>query len=120
MSDIYQRSIPATAGADLSTHQYKAVTMAGAVAADGDTAAGIQLNKPNASGKDLTIGYDGRVKYYAGAAVAAGARLTVTTSGWLITATSGTAVVGRNMFNAVTSGSVGEGIFNFASVAEQS
>lgn len=115
----YYEAIPLESAANLSDHIYKAVTAAGAVAASGATAIGIQLNRPNAAGNHMTAGFTGRIKYKAGAAVAAGARLTVTTSGWLITCTSGSAVVGRAI-KAVTSGSTGEGIFNFANAAEQS
>jgi len=109
----YLDSIPVAAGADLSASQYKAVTMAGVIAANGNTAAGILQNKPAATGRDATVGYLGRSRYYAGAAVAAGAQLMVTTSGWLITATSGYAVVGKARA-AVSSGGIGEGVFNFA------
>ncbi|MCK5609665.1 hypothetical protein KAR91_47770 [Candidatus Pacearchaeota archaeon] len=115
----YLESIPLAAGADLSASQYKAVVVAGTIAADGDTAIGIQQNKPAASGRDLTVGYAGRSRYYAGAAVVAGARLTVTTSGWFTTVVSGGAIVGRALA-AVSSGGIGEGIFNFATNAENS
>lgn len=113
----YLESIPLAAGADLSASQYKAVVVAGTIAATGATAIGIQQNKPSAVGRDLTVGYLGRSRYVAAAAVAAGARLTVTTSGYMTTVVSGQAIVGRAVA-AVSSGGIGEGIFNFATNAE--
>lgn len=115
----YLESIPLEAGADLSASQYKAVVVAGTIAANGDTAIGIQQNKPSASGRGLTAGYLGRSRYVASAAISAGARLTVTTSGYMVTVTSGDAIVGRALA-AVSSGGIGEGIFNFATNAENS
>lgn len=108
----YLESVPVEAGADLSSAQYKAIKIDGTIAADA-SAIGILQNKPSASGRDATAGYLGRSRYVAGAAVSAGAQLTVTTSGYMITVTSGTAVVGKAL-GAVSSGGIGEGIFNFA------
>lgn len=109
----YLESIPVTAGADLSGAQYKAVVIGGTIAADG-TAVGILQNKPAASGRDAQVGYLGRSRYVAGAGVAAGANLSVTTSGYLITTTSGSPVQGRAI-GSVSSGGIGEAIVNFAS-----
>lgn len=100
------------AGADLSAAQYKAVTIGGTIAANGATSVGLLQNKPE-NGLDASLGTNGRSRYVAGAAVAAGAQITITTSGYAITATSGSAVVGRNGRSAVTSGSIGEAIVNF-------
>lgn len=99
------------AGEDLSTvGQYKAVDIDGTIAAD-TGAYGIAQNKPK-NGEDLSILYAGESRYYAGAAVSAGARLTVTTSGYFITAASGDIAVGR-AYAAVGSGGIGVGHFNF-------
>jgi len=76
-----------SAGADLSAAQYKAVVVAGTIAAN-STAIGLLQNKPAASGRSATVGYSGIMKAYAGAAITANSRLAVTTSGWIITATS--------------------------------
>ena len=108
----YQESVPVKAGADLSAAQYKAVTVSGTIAANNTTALGILQNKPDASGKDATVAYAGRVRYYAGGAVAAGNRLTVTTSGW-VTATGSNQIGVGTALGAVSSGGIGEGIFNF-------
>jgi len=108
----YLESIPLAAGADLSASQYKAVVVGGTIAANA-LAMGIQQNKPDASGKDLTVGYFGRSRYVAKAAINAGALLTVTESGYMSTVTSGQSCIGRAIA-AVSSGGIGEGIFNFA------
>jgi hypothetical protein len=104
------------AGADLSAAQYKAVAVGGTIAAD-SSAIGLLQNKPGASGRRATVGYAGQMKAYAGAAITAGARVTVTTSGWLITATSanidGGFVVGKALA-AANSGDLFPGLFNFA------
>lgn len=119
MSDSYLMSIPVNATENLNTgsindgsgHQYKAVDVDGTIAADAG-AIGILQNKPK-SGEDATVGFMGRSRYVAGAAVAAGARITVTTSGYMITCTSGSAPLGRAI-GAVGSGGIGEAIINFA------
>ena len=108
----YLESIPVNAGADLSDdEQYKAIAIGGTIAATGNTTIGILQNKPK-SGEDATLGYAGRSRYRAGAAVAAGGLMTVTGSGWLVTVSSGDVSVGKAL-GAVSSGGIGEGIFNF-------
>lgn len=104
------------AGQDLSTHQYKAVSIAGTVAASDGAAFGIQQNKPG-NGEDLAIAYAGISRYRAGGAVSANGRISVTTSGWIIAATSGDTSCGKAI-EAVSSGGIGEGIFNFATTGE--
>lgn len=121
MSSTYLQVIGVDAGADLNTGsindgtgtQYKAVTAAGVIAANATTALGILQNKPK-SGEDASLGFAGRSRYVAGAAVAVGARLTVTTSGYMTTAGSGDDFIGRAL-GAVSSGGIGEGAFNFLS-----
>lgn len=108
----YLDSIPVIAGADLSAAQYKAVVIGGTIAAD-STAMGILQNKP-VSGQDATVGYQGRSRYVAAAAVSAGAKLSVTTSGYLTTVTSGGDVIGRALGD-VASGGIGEAVINFVS-----
>jgi hypothetical protein len=97
---------------DLS--QYHAVIIGGTIAPLGRTATGILLNKPKI-GEDAQVGYSGRLRYRAGAAVTAGVLLANVASGWFTTAVSGGYTVGRAL-DTVTSGSIGEGIFNFATV----
>jgi len=108
----YLTSVPVNATEDLSGAQYKAVDVDGTVAAAVTTALGILQNKPE-SGQDMTVGMAGRSRYVASAAVVAGARLTVTTSGYLVTAGSGDDFIGRALA-AVSSGGIGEAFVNFA------
>lgn len=108
----YLESVPVVAGADLSTMQYKAVAVGGTIAANNTGALGILQNKP-ISGQDATVGIAGRSRYVAGAAVSAGDRLTVTTSGFIIEANT-TALGAGTALGDVASGGIGEGYFNFA------
>jgi hypothetical protein len=108
-------SIQLTAGADLNAAggtgpQYKAVAVGGTIAAAA-TAIGLIQNQPK-SGEDLTVGYIGHMKGVAGAAITAGARVLVTTSGYLITATGANIPVGRALATAA-SGATVEGLFDF-------
>jgi hypothetical protein len=101
----------ATAG---TGHIYKAVAQGtGKLANDGKTATGI-LQYLSESGEHVTQGWDGVMKFTAGAAIsAADTALTVTTSGYFLTADDGDYIVGRSLAS-VTSGSVGYGVFNFS------
>lgn len=83
-------TIPATA--DLRTHQYKLVTLAGALAGAAAVAFALQ-DKPN-NGQNGTIGVAGISKVVYGATVALGAKLASNGSGQAITATTGQTVVG--------------------------
>ena len=98
---------------DLSTHQYHAIALDdGKVANNGVEAGGILLNKPK-NNEHATLAWFGELKFRAGAAVTAGTRMQVTTSGYFITAASGYYNVGRAKA-AVTSGSIGTGFFDFS------
>ena len=108
---MYGEKVSVRAGADLSATQYKAVAVGGTIAATNTLAMGIQQNKPQ-SGEDLTISVLGKSRFVAGGAVAAGGAVKVTTSGFLIACASGDLACGKAI-SAVTSGSIGEGIFNF-------
>lgn len=103
-----------TAGEDLYADGYRYHAIAlddGKLAVNGREAAGILVNKPK-TGEALTLAYEGELKYAAGAGISKAAKLTVTTSGWFITAGSGDWIVGKSKV-AATSGSIGTGIFNF-------
>ena len=81
-----------TAGADLNTGggtgaQYKAIAVGGTIAANNASTIGLLQNKPK-NGEDATVGYSGHMKGVAGAAITAGNRLKVTTSGYLIAVAS--------------------------------
>lgn len=107
-----------TAGEALTTHQYFAVALNdGQIANNGEEASGILQNKP-ASGEFGTMAWAGESKYIAGAAIAAGDKLTVTTSGYMITAGSDDPVVGETK-GAVTSGSIGVGLFVFPNATDK-
>ncbi|MEE8394801.1 MAG: hypothetical protein V3S29_02020 [bacterium] len=93
---------------------FKAIALDdGKPAANGKEAGGI-LIYGGKSGEHISIGISGVMKFVAAGAVVAGARLTVTTSGYFTTAVSGSYVVGSNLDTAVASGAVGTGMFNFA------
>ncbi len=116
-------SIQLTAGADLNTGggtgtQYKAVAVGGTIAALGTTAVGLIQNKPK-NGEDLTVGYLGHMKGVAGAAITAGARLIVTTSGYVITAVGAVVPCGRALATCA-SGATVEGIFDFTATGVSS
>ena len=116
----------------LDTHQYQAVTLAdGKVANNGAEANGILINKPKIN-EHASVAYQGISKFRAGGAISANADMTVVLSGNLLTAinavftvdsataganvsatNSGASVVGIALA-AVTSGSIGTGLFDFA------
>lgn len=87
------------AGADLSSMQYKVIGVGGTIAASAGRAAGVLLNKPG-SGEMASIAYAGRMKGYADAAIAKDVLVTVTTSGFLTTVTSGAPSIGRSLLAA--------------------
>lgn len=102
-----------SAAADLSNFQYRAVRMTGAQQVNvaslntAKTAVGILLNKPQAAGRAADVAIGGVTKAYAGAAVTAADLLTHDASGYVITATSGTMVLGRAL---ETAGAIGDAI----------
>lgn len=104
------------AGADLNTApgtgaQYKAVAVGGTIAAD-NSAMGILQNRPkNTEGATLRV--FGPSKLVAGAAITAGARIKITTSGYAIAVTSGTFAIGRCGVTAAVSGGTFEGFVDF-------
>ena len=96
---------------------FKAVALDdGRIAQNGREAGGILLYGGQQE-EHITVGYAGILKFTAGAAVAKGKRLTVNGSGYCIEANSGSYVVGRALDSAISSGSVGTGAFNFATIA---
>jgi len=97
---------------DLRECQYHAVALDdGLLANNGEEASGILINKPYTH-DHLSLAYVGELKFAAGGAIAKGAKITVTTSGWFTTAGSLDPVVGEAKA-AVTSGSFGTGLFAF-------
>ena len=95
---------------------FKAVALKdGKFANNGREAGGILVYGGRMS-ENVTIGYAGEIKFTAGDAVKAGQQLTVVTSGYFAVAGPGNHVVGRCLDTAVSSGSVGTGAFNFATI----
>lgn len=116
-------AIQLPSGADLSTGkgtgaQYKAIAVGGTIAASNNAAMGLLQNKPR-SGEDATVGYAGHMKGVAGAAIAAGARMIVTTSGYLITAVGAVVPCGKAL-TAAASGAEVEGLFDFTTTGVSS
>jgi len=94
---------------------YKAVSeQTGDIAAKSLTATGILQETAN-SGQHVTSFPAGIMKYTAAAAISStDIQLAVTTSGYMKVVASGDWVCGKNLSGAVTSGSIGTGLFNFA------
>lgn len=112
MSD--QFNITRQAGEDLDDAQYHAIALDdGKLATNGSEAGGIVINKP-LSGEGANLVVVGYSRFAAGGAIAAGKAITATASGWFTAAGSGDYIHGRNGDTAVTSGSTGKGVFNFA------
>lgn len=96
-----------------AAQQYHAIDFSdGKIADTGLQACGILMNKPK-NGEFGTLAHFGECKFHAGGAITAGARITVATSGYFTACASGYYVVGTCK-TTVTSGSIGVGIFNFA------
>lgn len=88
------------AGADLDTpaSRFKAVTIGGTIAASVTYQAAGVLRHGGKSGETLGVIYEGITKVIAGAAVASGGvQLTITTSGFFISAVSGDLSIGRSL-----------------------
>ncbi len=96
------------AAADLSAAQYKVVAIGGTIAAEADTALGILKNKPKL-GQHASVAVEGNLKGYAAGTIAKGARVTVTTSGYMTTVSSGD---GAGVGKALVAAASGD-IFNF-------
>lgn len=96
---------------------HKAVTFAGVFAAAG-SGSGLAKSQPN-SGQHLRVGVIGHMKAYAGAAIASGARVSNTASGWMITAVSGSLAVCGRAIEAANSGDLFSGVFDFAAGGTQ-
>jgi len=108
----YQDRIAVIATADHSSNQFKAVGLDGAIAGTVIAAAGSLQDTP-ASGEDGSLAYQGRSKLKSGGAVTVGALVGVNSTGFFVAVTSGTLSCGKAL-EAVASGSIFEGIVNFA------
>ena len=85
----------------------------GDFAQDGNEAFGL-ITKGARALEHTTLAYLGVMKYIAGVAFTPGQLITFSASGYATLAASGDWVSGRNLENAVASGAVGTGVFNFA------
>ena len=109
--------IPITPVTDLRGSQYRAVDIGGTLALRTYNAAGTIQTRTD-SGEEGTIQMTGRGFFVASTAVARGARLQVTSGGFLTTAASGDLSCGMCEI-ATTSGSVGRGILDFVNLGYQ-
>jgi Uncharacterized conserved protein (DUF2190) len=109
------QKIAVSAGADLSAAQYKVIDVAGTISAANSAALGVLQNKPK-SGEDASVAVLGHMKAYAGGTITKGARLKVTTSGWLVVVASGDGTCGKSL-QAANSGSLVEFIGDFISAS---
>lgn len=97
---------------NLTSHIGFAVTLDdGKIANNGAEASGIILNKPKIN-EAVDCGTVGELPFQAGGAVTKGDKLTVTTSGYCVSAGSGYHIVGKSI-TTTTSGSMGRGQFDF-------
>ncbi|HEY6922581.1 MAG TPA: capsid cement protein [Steroidobacteraceae bacterium] len=88
-------ALTATEDLSVATARYHAVSFAGLVVASTSRAAGILVTSAK-SGERVSVVYEGVAKVAAGGAVSTlGYPLKITTSGWLVVAASGDAMVGR-------------------------
>lgn len=112
-------TIKITEDLSASTAQYHAIAFNDQkLANDAEEASGILIDRPE-NNQHATIALAGEIKFAAGGGtITAGDKLTVTTSGWFTTAGSDDAVVGEAKYT-VTSGSIGTGIFEFATSTAQ-
>lgn len=108
-----QQRLNVAAGADLSTMQYKVISVAGTIAAVSTAAVGILQNKPK-SGEQASVAYHGRMKGYAAAAIPVGKGVAVTTSGFIKLVQSGEVAVGLTLA-AANSGDLVPIVANFIS-----
>lgn len=104
------------AGADLTgdASMHKAIAVGGTIAATNLATVGL-LKSKGASGNPITVAYEGEMKAVAGAAISVGAKLAITTSGFVITAVASagaTQTCGRAL-EAANSGDLFRGLFDF-------
>lgn len=115
-TDLWKWDVPIRAGADLTGDgvKFKAISFGGTIAATSIAAAGI-LRFGGKQNENVSVNVLGVFKAQFGTAVnTAGYPLKVTTSGFIVAASSGDDCVGRS--TAVTgSGDLAQAFFNFLS-----
>jgi hypothetical protein len=114
-TDLEMKLLQVVAGADLDGEgvKFKAITLNGTVAATPLQAAGV-LRYGAKNGETVSVAHRGEFKALFGAAVnTVGYPLTVTTSGWIIAASSGGASIGRSR-STCASGDLALAFFDFS------
>ena len=92
---------------------YKAFAGDALTAVNGTEAVGILQRAGINSGDHMPLAFDGEMRFTAAVSVGVGANLTVQGSGYMALSASGDAINGKSI-DAVDSGEIGRGIFNFA------
>jgi len=115
-TDVEKTCTTLVAGEDLTANaaMYRPIAIGGTICASNAVAVGL-LRSKGKSGENVAVAHTGEMKAWAGAAISAGAKLAVTTSGFLITAVASlgaTQTVGRAL-EAANSGDLFRGLFNF-------
>ncbi len=113
--DSQKLQVQILAGEDLSNSQYHVIAIDGTIADNSSTAVGILQNKPK-NGEDCSLAFSGILKGKCGAAIVAGARIKVVTSGWLLTSSASGVPVGMALA-ASNSGGLVEFVAGFANAA---
>jgi len=109
----YNNSIPGPdAATDLRAFQHRAVNISGTLATGTPQARGLLAFAAD-SGEPTSIIYEGRSRYQSAGTIAAFGPMKVASGGLMIAATSGNPCIGFNEGTAVTSGSYGDGVFDF-------
>jgi hypothetical protein len=106
-------AVPVETTVDLSAIPlHRAINVNGTIASTDVLAAGL-LKSRGPIGAGVSMGISGYMKAWAGASIAIGARVMTTTSGYMISATSGHTGCGRAL-EAANSGDLFAGMFSFA------
>lgn len=116
-TDLAYKAFPVAATEDLSdpSRRFKAVNIGGTIAASANLAGGILRNAPK-SGETAELIFEGITKVLAGAAVSTlGFPLTITTSGFIIAASSGGASIGRAL-ETCSSGDLVQAMVDFTNL----
>ncbi len=80
-------TLTVVASQDLTGHLFKAVDLSGGVGINSLISVGV-LRSTGLAGEHVTVAYKGQMKAFSGAAIASGAQVGVTVSGFLITVTT--------------------------------
>ena len=110
-----------SAAGDLSAHQYRVVRLSGVMTVNlaslntAKTAIGVLLNKPSAAGRAAAVAISGITKAYAGGTVTAAQLVTHDASGQVITAISGSMVLGHALESGAANDLIGIRLYPYFS-----